>query len=287
MVHAHKDEKSKSVLKANIALHAAMADEYNANEPHFRKENVDKVERILTKLFKDTNAKRLLDMGCGTGFIINIAKKYMTEIHGVDITVAMMNKIDKSGKCKIELHEHDAGTFPVQEGSFDMVTGYAFLHHLYDIKPILRNAYKALKPGGKAYFDLEPNYYFWKAIAQLDRYGAYDPLVKREIEMVTFKDEDIEANFGVPAETFNDAEYGKSIKGGFKEEVVREVAGAIGFSHVEYNYNWFLGQAAIYNAEGRDRKDNMADAEIVDGILNRILPMSRHLYKYVGFVLTK
>ena len=45
------------------------------------------------------------------------------------------------------------------------------------------------------------------------------PIVrKREIEMVTYKDEDIEKNFGVDKDVFNAAEYGKNIKGGFRAE---------------------------------------------------------------------
>jgi hypothetical protein len=36
--------------------------------------------------------------------------------------------------------------------------------------------------------------------------------------MVTYKDEDIEKNFGVSKDVFNTAEFGKNITGGFKEE---------------------------------------------------------------------
>src|SRR5215510_8789186 len=159
--------KYEEVIKANIALHSKMADEYSTCEPHFRPENVQKVEDKLKKVIEQVNGTKLLDLGCGTGFIINIAKKYLKEIDGVDVTQAMMDKVDKSGPATIRLHNHDTGSFPVTEGNYDVVTGYSFLHHLYDIAPTLQTAFKALKKGGKLYCDLDPNYYYWESIHHL------------------------------------------------------------------------------------------------------------------------
>jgi predicted TPR repeat methyltransferase len=136
------------------------------------------VDRQLRKVFGATNARRLLDLGCGTGFIINIAKKYVKAIDGVDVTEAMLTRVDRSGDAVIRLHIADSGSFSVTEGSYDVVTAYSFLHHLYDIEPTLRNAAKALRPGGKFYADLEPNFYFWRAISDLNPNGQYDSVVK-------------------------------------------------------------------------------------------------------------
>ena len=101
----------QKVIEANIALHSRMSDDYSTCEPHFRPENIQKVEDKLKPVIEATNAKRLLDLGCGTGFMINIAKKYVQEIHGVDVTQAMMDKVDKSGNATIVLHNHDTGSF--------------------------------------------------------------------------------------------------------------------------------------------------------------------------------
>lgn len=140
---------------------------------------------------------------------INIGKKYVDEIYGVDVTQAMMDKVDLTGNCKIKLINNDTGTVDTGVQDFDIVTAYSFLHHLYNIEPTLKTAYNALKSGGKFYADLDPNYYFWEGVNKLDRDGNYDPIIKREIEAVTYKDEDIEKNFGVNKEVFNTAEFGK------------------------------------------------------------------------------
>lgn len=277
----------EQVMQANIELHSKMADAYNKNEPHFYPENVKKVDGIVARLVNETKAKKLLDLGCGTGFMIDIAKRHVSEIHGVDITTAMMDRIDRSGDCAIELHVADACTFREGSGSFDMVTGYSFLHHLFDVEPVLQTAYAALKSGGKAYFDLDPNGYFWEGIGALDRNGTYDAIVKREIEMVTYKDEDIEAKFGIKGEVFNSAEYGKAFTGGFKEETLVPMLKRVGFTQVEFFYHWFVGQGLMINDPALPKPQQMERAAIVDGVLQRALPLSRNLYKYVGFIATK
>ena len=277
----------QKVIEANIALHSRMSDDYSTCEPHFRPENIQKVEDKLKPVIEATNAKRLLDLGCGTGFMINIAKKYVQEIHGVDVTQAMMDKVDKSGNATIVLHNHDTGSFPVEEGSFDVVTGYSFLHHLYDVVPTLQTAYKALRSGGQFYADLDPNYYFWEGVNQLDRNGQYDGIVKREIEMVTYKDEDIEKNFGVDKDVFNQAEFGKNIKGGFREEELVAALKKIGFTDVQFFYHWFIGQGKLINDESMDKATRFAHAEVMHDYLLKAMPLTRNLFKYVGFVATK
>ena len=280
-----KDLDSQVVIDANIALHTRLADEYN-NEPHFRPENIEKVDQRIAGLVKQTQARRLLDLGCGTGFVIHIAKRYVTEVHGVDVTKAMMNKVDLSGPARIVLHQHDTGTFQ-PPGVFDMVTAYSFLHHLYDIAPTLQTAYKALRPGGVFYADLEPNYYFWEGINDLNRSGNYDPIVRREIEMVTYKDEDIEKTFGVDKAVFNQAEYGKSIANGFREEQLRDLLHEAGFSRVEMFYHWFIGQGALINDVQFERSERFKYADVMSNMLQRIMPLSQGLFKYVGFIAQK
>lgn len=281
------DTNYQKVIEANIALHSKMSDDYSTCEPHFRAENIATVEGKLIPIIEQTNAKKMLDLGCGTGFVINIAKKYVAEIHGVDVTKAMMDKVDRSGDAKIELFEHDTGSFPAAAGTYDMVTAYSFLHHLYDVTPTLKTAFNALRDGGIFYADLDPNYYFWEGVNKLDRNGEYDGIVKREIEMVTYKDEDIEKNFGVDKDVFNSAEYGKNIKGGFKAEELEASLKNIGFKKVTFFYHWFIGQGLLINDDNYSKEDRFRYAEITDLYLQKALPLSKNLFKYIGFTAQK
>lgn len=278
---------TQKVIDANIAFHSKLAPHYQTCEPHFRPENIAKVEHRLAALAEETRAESLLDLGCGTGFIINIAKKYVHRIVGVDVTQPMLDRVDRSGSASIELVNHDTGTYPVAPGAFQLVTAYSFLHHLSDIAPTLRTAARALGPGGKFYADLEPNYYFWKSINGLVRSGDYHPLVLREIEAVTYKDEDIEKTFGVSREVFSHAEFGKDIAGGFKGEDLQRQLIEAGFARVEFSYHWFLGEGFLINNGTAPRKELFQQASVVNDALQRALPVSRNLYKYLGFVATK
>ena len=199
----------------------------------------------------------------------------------------MMDKVDKTGKAEITLFNHDTGTFPASPGAYDLVTAYSFLHHLYDVVPTLTTAYTALRDGGVFYADLDPNFYFWEGVNHLDRKGSYDEIVKREIEMVTYKDEDIEKNFGVDKDIFNSAEYGKNIKGGFRAEDLEASLLAIGFKKVIFFYHWYIGQGKLINDESYSKEDRFRYADIMDIYLQKALPLSKNLFKYIGFIAEK
>ncbi len=277
----------QAVIEANITVHTSMADDYESCEPHFRPENQEHVGGIVNRLIAETSAKRMLDLGCGTGFMISLAKDQVAEIHGVDVTPAMLAKVDTSGPAEITLHTHDAATFPIDPGTYDLVTAYSFLHHLFDVRPVLEKAYEALRIGGKFYADLEPNFYFWEQINNLPREGDYDVVVAREIDAVAHKDEDIQATFGIDPGVFNNAEYSKSIAGGFREEDLGASLHEVGFSRVELFYRWFIGQGVFINDETHPKAERFAHADAMDELLRRALPVSRPLFKYIGFIATK
>ena len=282
------DPAYDDVVAANVRLHTSMSDDYQSCEPHFRPENVAGVERKLLGAIEGLDATRLLDLGCGTGFMIDIAKHHFSEIHGVDATRAMLDRVDLSGPARITLHEGDTGSFEVEEGTFQVVTAYSFLHHLYDVVPTLKTAARALEPGGRFYADLEPNAHFWSGIAELEqRGGEYDPIVQREIQSVQHRDDEIEQEFGVSAEDFNRAEWGKSMQGGFTpEDLEGKILGA-GFTSVDFFYEWFVGRGQLINDPDLSEDRRTTDAEAVDALLRRALPLSRGLFKYLGFIATR
>lgn len=178
----------KDAISANITVHSAMANDYNTIEPHFRPESIKRVDDIIQKLHKENSFSKVLDLGCGTGFMINIVKKYASEIVGVDVTQAMMDKVDKSGNASITLINSDTGTVELPQKHFDLATAYTFLDHLYDMRPTFSNTFNALKEGGVFYADLSPNYYFWNDVKKVDATKQYDPILQREINAVLSKD---------------------------------------------------------------------------------------------------
>ena len=270
------------VVKANVAVHTLMADGYNTNEPHFRPENQAKVRRNIEQLKRTTNGNRLLDIGCGTGFIINLAKDLFDEIHGVDITQAMLNKIDTSAG-NITLHNTVAEKLPFEDGYFDVVTAYSFIHHLEDSRPVLAEVKRVLKPEGIFYVDLEPNKLFWEKMVDLEQSNLANlsDIVIKEIDSVLHTDERVEQEFGLEKGIFSKAEYIKSILGGINASEFESDAESVGFKECKTQFEWFLGQGNVLHGQSSE------DAAKIEAYLRRVLPLSDHLFKYLQFILVK
>jgi ubiquinone/menaquinone biosynthesis C-methylase UbiE len=258
-----------------------MAASYNEREPHFRPENRAKVRAVLERL-RSTFGGRLLDVGCGTGFVIDLAAGLFDQIDGVDITSAMLARVDTS-RGNIRVHEADASRLPFDSGTFDVVSAYSFIHHLDDQGPVLRELSRVLRHGGALYIDLEPNRYFWENVTAVQ--SAVDEhasrLVHDEIQSVCHTDDRVAEEFSIPQEIFNLAEYNKALTGGINPDEFVVLARGCGFTDVTVNYQWFAGQGKVLHGISAQA------AETVDGYLRSALPLSRGLYKYLQFFAVK
>lgn len=281
------EDQIKKAIEANIIVHSTMADEYNIKEPHFRPESIERVKGIVANIFEKNNFETALDLGCGTGFMINILKEKAKKITGVDVTQAMLDKVDKTGNAEVILINSDTGTVKLQKEFYDIATAYTFLDHLYDLKPTFNNTFNSLKKGGIFYADLSPNYYFWESIKKLNFQNNYHSILQREIDAVLRKDEEIEKDFGIDKVVFAMAEHQKHKLGGFKEEVLRDLLLQVGFTEVEIIYHWFIGQAELTNNANLSFEDKKKLAIYSHNLLTRCLPLSRHLFKYIGFIAKK
>jgi len=273
------------VVAANIAVHSRMADTYDTDEPHFRPENKEKVRGRLERLSANGPRVRLLDIGCGTGFMISLASDLFEHIDGLDATRAMLDRVDVSSG-NVEVHEGLVERMPFLDATFDMVTAYAFLHHLVDHRPALREAARVLKPGGQLYVDLEPNRAYWAALSELEARGpavvdALDPVVRREIDAVLHVDDDVANRFDIPQEVFQAAEFGKEFRGGFDPDELRDDVLAAGFASCTVHLDWYAGQATVMHGESFEA------AATVDEHLRRLMPMTRHLFKYLWVEATR
>lgn len=273
----------EQVIQANIQLHTHLASQYRTSEPHYRPENVNRVASIVQAFAKTAPVSKLLDVGCGMGFMIDIAKQSFDEIEGIDVTPAMLQQIDtKSDRCKIHLQIAQIEKMPFAESTFGACTAYAVLHHLHDLIPAFKEIYRVLKPGGVFYTDTDPNHYFWKAFSNTPDSEDYTDIVKRELYAVKYKDQELESEFGVDPKVLRDAEMIKHVAGGLREEDLRLVLTTIGFSSVEIRYEWFLGEAKLIHS---GHPQSTVDA--VRNHLRDMLPLSRHLFKYVSILATK
>jgi SAM-dependent methyltransferase len=266
-------------MAANIAVHSGLADKYNDVEPHFRPENQEKVRGRLARLREDVPGGRLLDVGCGTGFIIHLAVDLFDEVHGVDITPAMMAQV-QTDRGNVTLHNAPAEALPFSDASFDAVTAYSFIDHLDDPAAVLAEVFRVLRPGGVFYADLIPNRLFWQALTDLGDHSGLADIVGREQRMVTGNAKIVQETYGIDSRTFIAAEPGKK-QGGILPANFCAQALAAGFSSCETHFDWFLGQGAVTHGQ------SFADADIIGTYLRRVAPLADHLFKYVYFIVRK
>ena len=268
---------TKDVIEANIALHTHLVGNYKETEPHYLPENIRHVDGIIRNLSAEAPGGALLDVGCGSGFIIDIAKHHFQSIHGIDVTPAMLEKVDRSATgCYISVQLGQVEAIPFPDATFDVVTAYAVLHHLSELTQAFKEIARVLKPGGIFYSDLDPNFYFWDAFNQLPEAEIQSDFVLREFNAVRHKDDELEATLGVDPSILHVAETMKHEEGGFKAEDLHWALQTAGFTDIQTPYFWFLGEANTLHG------DTPADADAIRSHLMKMLPLSRHLFKYVG-----
>jgi SAM-dependent methyltransferase len=100
-------------------------------------------------LFK---GRRVLDVGCGNGYVLSRFAAAGAEVVGVDITrkaielcEARFRLAGLTGKFQIA----DAESLPFADASFDCVTSMGVLHHVPDTEAAVAEIRRVLKPGGR------------------------------------------------------------------------------------------------------------------------------------------
>ena len=264
------------VLRANIDLHTALADAYDTEQPHYRPENKTLVSAHLARLADRAGSQLLIDFGCGTGFVIHLAIPYFDSIIGVDVTSAMISKVDLSSG-KVKLHQANTESVPLEDNIANVITANSFLHHLYDIRPTVAEAYRLLKEGGVFYSEEDPNVLFWESVKDLsvadEVKKSYSDIVSRELSAILETHSEIEGAKGVDAKVVQMAEYQKMMRGGMHAEEVKAIFYEAGFSKVKIEYYWFLGQAKLMH-------QSINLSHNVESYLRSILPLSAYLFKY-------
>lgn len=100
--------------------------------------------------------KHVLEYGCGEGWITQDLAKKGAMVSAFDISTEAVRQTREvlaseglADRCRIAQMGAERLEYP--DESFDIVFGFAILHHL-DLKPAIKELYRVLKPGGMAYF---------------------------------------------------------------------------------------------------------------------------------------
>jgi SAM-dependent methyltransferase len=99
--------------------------------------------------------KRLLDVGCGTGYVAALYAKHGAIVSACDIAERSVELTRKRlawlGLRAVEVVAANAEALPFEAAQFDTVTSFGVLHHTPDTARALLEVARVLKPGGTAY----------------------------------------------------------------------------------------------------------------------------------------
>lgn len=105
---------------------------------------------------------RLLDIGCGTGGLLERVASRIEEGLGVDASREMLalarTRLTERGLSHVAVRQADMYRLPLADSAFDAVTLQMVLHYAEDPAAALAEAARVLKPGGvMAIVDLAPH----------------------------------------------------------------------------------------------------------------------------------
>ena len=111
------------------------------------------VETALLKLVGKRPFQSMLDLGTGTGRLLEIFAPLYRRGIGIDMSREMLTvaraTLDKSGVSNAQVRQGDIFAPPVERDSFDLVTMHQVLHYLDDPASAIREAARLLRPAGR------------------------------------------------------------------------------------------------------------------------------------------
>ena len=102
--------------------------------------------RRLDKVRRYVPRGRLLDVGCGLGTFLVLAREAGFEVRGTEVSPFIAETISRESNLDIHLGEVEAARFP--KGYFDVVTMWHVLEHMTDPGAVLRECRRILKETG-------------------------------------------------------------------------------------------------------------------------------------------
>jgi ubiquinone/menaquinone biosynthesis C-methylase UbiE len=111
------------------------------------------VEKALKEMVGKSPVDSLLDLGTGTGRLLQLFESIYRHGMGVDASREMLavarSNLEKSGISKASIRLGDIFNLPLESGGYDLVTIHQVLHYLEEPQFAITEAARMLRPGGR------------------------------------------------------------------------------------------------------------------------------------------
>lgn len=148
-------DRLESVRRARAERAAEYFRRNAANWDRIRSLYVDEeeVERVMLELLGERAVGDLLDIGTGTGRILEIFAEHIGRGVGIDLSREMLAiaraHLDQAGLRHCQVRQADMYQLPLANKSFDAVTIHQVLHFAEQPQAVIAEAARVLRPGGR------------------------------------------------------------------------------------------------------------------------------------------
>lgn len=124
--------------------HGQLGDEYLPQE---------NIETAIREIVGDAPFDYMVDLGTGTGRVLEVLSEQVKRGSGVDNSIEMLkvarHKLSDAGRTHLTVRQGDLYAAPFDNGVADLVTLHQVLHYLEDPQDAIIEAARVLAPGGK------------------------------------------------------------------------------------------------------------------------------------------
>lgn len=245
--------KKAEVKEANKLLYNKVADDYEKIDGRRSEKLLFWLRDRLKNISEDFHGEtKLLDIGCGSGFVIKAAQGLFDRLYGIDISENILKKASIFADGVICA---DADFIPLKKESIDVVVLFAAMHHFYDYREMMKEIHRILKQGGILYIDHDMNKKFAKRFRFL--LWLYRKWFRRKKKYI---------NAGIDEEIYNLSEFHSEGVGA--EETVDYIK-RIGFKILETYGHWY-GLSKFTNRIFNYKRFSLGNAPLLTIVAKKI-----------------
>lgn len=145
----------EAVRRANAEIAAAYFGKIAGQWDQLRSlhANEDEIEAGLLELVGDETLALVVDLGTGTGRMLELLSPYIERGIGIDVSHDMLtyarSRLEREGLRNCQLRHGDIYNAPLEDGIADLVIIHQVLHYLPDPDRAIEEAARLLAPGGR------------------------------------------------------------------------------------------------------------------------------------------
>ena len=120
-------------------------------------ENSNKMYKAMAPFLQLQDAKRIIDAGCGAGNGVGILSKFTkpdTHFTLVDMSEKFVEQARRTNLPNVEVRQENAENLSDKDGKYDVYVSNGVLEICQNPEWLLNEAYRVLKPGGRAAFSI-------------------------------------------------------------------------------------------------------------------------------------